>query len=92
MKITKRQLRRIIREEKANILKETAERTARSFTLKGIEGLIRNAKRELAEIEELDAELGDLGREARAAGRERIMGQLSKYREAYALKKEKSGN
>ena len=101
MKITKRQLRRIIREEKANILRENTDprdkvaaevrRTARSFTLKGIQGLINNAERNLSEIEELDAELGDLGRDARAASREIILDKLQRYREAYYLRVEMGG-
>ena len=101
MKITKRQLRRIIREEKANILRENTDprdkvaaevrRTARSFTLKGIQGLINNAERNLSEIEELDAELGDLGRDARAASREMILDKLQRYQEAYYLRIEMGG-
>ena len=101
MKITKRQLRRIIREEKASILGENTDprdkvaaevrRTARSFTLKGIQGLINNAERNLSEIEELDAELGDLGRDARAASREMILDKLQRYQEAYHLRIEMGG-
>ena len=48
---------------------EHAKITARSFTTFGIECLIRDAKRQLAELDKLDAAFGDAGREARAEGR-----------------------
>ncbi len=67
-------------------------RTARSFTLKGIEGLIRNAERELAELDEFDAQFGEMGREARARGREHSMQKLEHAREAYRIRKEAGGS
>ena len=67
-------------------------RTARSFTLKGIESLIRNAERELAELDEFDAQFGEMGREARARGRERSLYNLEHAREAYRIRKEAGGS
>ena len=64
--------------------------TARNFTLKGIEGLIRNAERELAELDEFDAQFGEMGRAARAEGRQRVMQDLEHAREAYDIKSKMS--
>jgi len=68
------------------------EQTAIDLTLKGIEGLIRNAERELAELDEFDAQFGEMGREARARGRERSMQKLEHAREAYRIRKEAGGS
>ena len=68
------------------------EQTAIDLTLKGIEGLIRNAERERAERDEFDAQFGEMGREARARGRERSMQKLEHAREAYRIRKEAGGS
>ena len=68
------------------------EQTAIDFTLKGIEGLIRNAERELAELDEFDAQFGEMGRETRARGREHWMQKLEAAEEAYRIRKEAGGS
>jgi hypothetical protein len=82
MQITKSQLRRIIKEAM-----HEPEATARNFTLKGIQGLIRNAERELAELERADADYGADGREFRDEARQRIMNNLEQARAALQAKK-----
>jgi hypothetical protein len=74
--------------EFVTMIEKDPTRTAHSFTLKGIEGLIRQAERELAELDEFDAQFGEMGREARARGRERALYNLEHARKAYALRKE----
>lgn len=71
---------------------ESPEQTARSLTLKGIESLIRNAERELAELDEFDAKFGELGREARARGRQRSMHNLEHAREAHRIRSKAGGS
>ena len=63
-----------------------ARQTAKNFTAKGIEGLIRNAKRNLVELDDIDAQLGDRGREARAAARERYQAKLASAERALELR------
>jgi hypothetical protein len=73
-------------------MKDNAEQTAIAFTLKGIESLIRNAERELAELDEFDAMFGDAGRNARDEGRQRSRHNLEVAREAYRIRKEAGGS
>ena len=73
-------------------MKDPAEQIAIALTLKGIEGLIRNAERELAEIDEYDALFGYEGREARDKGRQRSRYNLEVAREAYRIRKEAGGS
>jgi hypothetical protein len=63
-----------------------AEQMAINFTRKGIEGIISHNERQLAEIDELDAELGDVCREARQRGREMHQARLAEAQEALAIK------
>lgn len=50
-------------------IEKQAQQTAHNFTIKGVEGLIRNAKLQLTGIDEMDRQYGDVGGEARAHGR-----------------------
>lgn len=68
-------------------IEKNAQQTAKNFTAKGIEGLIRNAKRSLAELDNIDAQFGELGREARAASRERHKAKLASAERALEIRK-----
>lgn len=50
-------------------MEQQAKQMATNFTIAGVEGMIRNAKRNLAEIDDLDKRFKDVGGEARAQGR-----------------------
>lgn len=63
-----------------------AQQMALNLTRKGIEGQISLHQRRLAEIDELDAELGDICREARQAGREMALESLAIAQEALTIK------
>ena len=73
-------------------MKGNAEQTAIDFTLEGIKGLMSNAKRELAELDEFDAMFGDVGRKARDEGRQRSRHNYEVAREAYRIRKEAGGS
>lgn len=68
-----------------------AEQTAINFTILGIEGLIRHNESRLAEIDHLDATLGEVGREARAASRPIIEEKLKLAQEALRIRKANGG-
>ena len=87
MKITKRQLRRIIREAVSAPDTKSPQQTAINFTVKGIEGLIQDAERQLDELDEIDAELGEAGKDVRDRARQLIIGRLDHAREALRIKK-----
>ena len=55
-----------------------------SLTVAGWESYVRNVKRQLAEIDKLDEELGDVCREARDAGREMLLSRLAKAKASLA--------
>ena len=68
------------------------EQTAINFTIAGIEGMIRHGERTLAEIEELDAQYGEQGREAREASRPIVEAKLAGAREALRIRREAGGS
>ncbi len=67
---------------------ERAAGTARSFTVLGIEGIIRHNRKVLREIAEMDETLGERGREARAFGRGVATERLRCAEEALRIRKE----
>ena len=87
MRITKRQLRRIIREAVNAPDAKSPQQTVMDFTVKGIEGLIRDAERQLDELDKIDAELGEAGKDVRDRARQLIIGRLEHAREALKIKK-----
>lgn len=68
-----------------------AEMTAKNFTIKGIEGLIRHNERELVRLDEFDAQYGEAGREAREAARPRIEQKLAQHKQALKIRTEAGG-
>ena len=69
-----------------------AEQAAINFTIAGIEGIIRNGERSLAQLDEYDAQYGEQGREAREASRPIVEAKLADAREALRIRKEAGGS
>ena len=68
-----------------------AEMTAKNFTIKGIEGLIRHRERELVRLDEFDAQYGEVGRVARRAARPLIEQKLAQHKQALKIRTEAGG-
>jgi len=64
------------------------EQTARNFTAVGLRWMIKTDEDQLTLLDSLDAEYGDVGREARQKGREFHQERLERIRAALALKGE----
>jgi len=63
----------------------TPESIAHNFTAEGIRTLIRGTQRQLAQLDDFDAQYGDGGREVRAEARVGLLDDLALYTAAHAV-------
>ncbi len=65
------------------------KQTAINFTAIGIEGIIRHCERQLAQLDEFDAQYGERGQEARDNSRPVIQARLADAQEALRIRKQR---
>ena len=63
----------------------TPQTIAHNFTAEGIRTLIRGTQRQLAQLDDFDAQYGDGGREVRAEARVGLLDDLALYTAAHAV-------
>jgi hypothetical protein len=63
----------------------TPHTIAHNFTAEGIRTLIRGTKRQLAQLDDFDAQYGEEGREVRAEARATLLNDFALYTAAHAV-------